>query len=289
MRATTQNSATKVLPSELYAISEAAKFGLRADEFNAFLLDVAGKYLAAGCTVGHIVGFCRRLHLKDLALAQSCARGIDAAWDNFFGLYSWKLQWAACRILKDESRARELADTFCADLFAAGCGRRGESKLVSYTGRGSLENWLKVSLLQASIDFYRAERRYITFDEIANSLTSQPAFIFDFHKDDSKVEDSLKDVLRELDSRDRFILATYFLDRYNLAQIAAALQVHESTISRRLSKALKIVRQNVARKLRERGMNRATISESMQHGPREVSFDMRSELLFGVETVEGRS
>ncbi len=161
-------------------------------------------------------------------------------------------------------------------------GGRRESKLKSYSGRGSLENWLKVSLLQANVDFYRLERRYTDFDEIATCIRNDPALLLETH-DDHRVEESLREALRELPPQDRFILAAYFLDRYNLAKIGSALGVHESTASRHLDKALRTVRKNLARKLRARGMNRVSINETLERTPKEISFDMRAELLIGVE------
>ncbi len=277
-----QNAQKTWLLADLYRTSEATQFGISMEAFDGLLRDVARKYLPAEAPISHIAEFCRKLHLSDLALAQGCASGHELAWNIFFNRYRNKLLWAACRIVKDESRARELVDTFCADLFAVTRGRRRESKLKSYTGRGSLENWLKVSLLQANVDFHRSERRYTDFDEIAACIKHDPALSFEA-LDDRRVEDSLRHALRELPAQDRFILAAYFLDRYNLAKIAAVLGVHESTVSRHLDKALRTVRKNLARKLRDRGMNRVSINESLERTPKEISFDMRSELLIGVE------
>jgi RNA polymerase sigma-70 factor len=278
---TSRHARETLLPRDLYKTSEAAKFGISAEAFDKLLRAVSRKYLPGTASTSSIAEFCRKLHLRDLALAQACASGHELAWNIFIDRYRNKLLWAACRIVKDESRAKELADTFCSDLFVAISGG-GESKLKSYSGRGSLENWLKVSLLQANIDFHRAERRYADFDEIAACIRNDPAFSLEAF-DDRRVEDSLRGALRELPARDRFILAAYFLDRYNLAKIATALGVHESTASRHLEKALRTARKNLVRKLRDRGMNRSSIDESLERTPKEISFDMRAELLMGLE------
>lgn len=270
------------LPQELYTISEAAKFAISREAFEELLFDISQKYLPPGATSSNIVEFCRKLRLSELALAQACASGHEIAWNIFVDRYRNKLFRAAWRIVKEEGRARELVDTFCSDLFAIVGGGRRESKLKSYTGRGSLENWLKVSLLQANVDFHRAERRYTDFDEIAVCIRSDPAFSFET-LDDPRIEDSLRDALRELPPEARFILAAYFLDHYNLARIATVLGVHESTASRHLEKALRTVRKSLARKLQDRGMNRRSINESLARSPKEISFDMRSELLLGIE------
>jgi RNA polymerase sigma-70 factor len=276
------NTLKTSLPRELYTISEAAKFDISREAFEELLFDIAQRYFPPGATSSNIIEFCRKLRLSDLVLAQACASGQEVAWNIFVDRYRSKLFRAAWRIVKDEGRARELVDTFCTDLFAIVRGRRRESKLKSYTGRGSLENWLKVSLLQANVDFHRAERRYTDFDEIATCIRSDPALSLEA-LDDPRIEDSLRDALRELPPEARFILAAYFLDRYNLAKIATVLGVHESTVSRHLEKTLKTVRKSLAHKLQDRGMNRRSIRESLERSPKGVSFDMRSELLFGIE------
>jgi len=273
---------TTPLPRELYTISEAAKFDISREAFEGLLFDISQKYLPSGAPPSSIAEFCLKLHLNDLALAQACASGQENAWNIFVDRYRNKLFRAAWRLVKDESRARELVDTFCSDLFAIVSGGRRASKLRSYTGRGSLENWLKVGLLQANVDFHRSERRYTDFDEIAACVRSDPAFSLEA-LDDPRIEDSLRAALRELPAEARFILPAYFLDRYNLARIATALGVHESTASRHLEKALRTVRKSLARKLQDRGMNRRSINESLERSPKEISFDMRSELLFGIE------
>lgn len=277
-----RNTQKTALPQELYTISEAAKFDISREAFEELLFGISQEYLSPAATSSNIVEFCLKLHFNDLVLAQACASGQEIAWKIFVDRYRNKLLRAAWRIVKDEGRARELVDTFCSDLFAIVGGGRRESKLKSYTGRGPLENWLKVSLLQANVDFHRAERRYADFDEIAVCIRSDPALSLEA-LDDPRIEDSLRDALRELPPEARFILAAYYLDRYNLAKIATVLGVHESTVSRHLEKALKTVRKSLARKLQDRGMNRRSVSESMERSPREISFDMRSELLFGIE------
>ncbi len=227
------------------------------------------------------------MHLKDLALAQACAHGNEFAWEVFFERYRKKLYWTACKMVKNEPKARELADTLCADLFSPLSSRKQESKLVSYTGRGSLESWLKATLFQASIDSYRSERRYTSFDDIAVSLKDDPlAALPEDVRENTQVENCLREAIHDAKPEDRFLLAVYFLDRRNLAEIAAVLRVHESTVSRRLERALRALRRNLAAKLRDRGMSQDSVNESLARSLKEVSFDIRSELLLGVELIE---
>ena len=76
------------------------------------------------------------------------------------------------RFAKEASAARELADSIYADLYGTTL-RDGVrvSKLASYTGRGSLEGWLRTVLAQEYVNRYRRGRRLISLDEEAEGGT----------------------------------------------------------------------------------------------------------------------
>jgi hypothetical protein len=76
------------------------------------------------------------LRLKDLVLARACAQGSEAAWDCFLIRYRQKLCDAAGAIAREESVARDLADSLYAELFGTRQTEDGQriSKLASYTG-----------------------------------------------------------------------------------------------------------------------------------------------------------
>ncbi len=210
---------------------------------------------------------------EDLQLARACALGDALAWQRFLDRYNAKLQSAAYALVHDHFLARELADTLCADLF---CGAK--SKLATYTGRGSLENWLKVVLYQLYVDGYRHERRYVRFDDrICAVNLGLPAALRESHN----FEECLKATIRELAPETRLLLASHFFDRRTLAQSASLLHIHESTASRRLEKALRQIRRGVLRQLRAEGMDKPNATE--------VSFDLHAELLLGVDIVKDRS
>jgi hypothetical protein len=58
-------------------------------------------------------------------------------------------------------------------------------------------------------------------------------------------------------------LACYYAQELTLAQIGRALGEHEATVSRQIAKARKTVRQDVARQLRDAGLNDAAIAECL--------------------------
>ncbi len=81
------------------------------------------------------------------------------------------------------------------------------------------------------------------------------------------------------------MLAAFFWDGRSLGQIALMLRVHESTVSGRLKRSLKAIRKGVVRKLQNHGVDQLAITELLQAGVRDVSFDLRAELLAGSKMV----
>ena len=62
---------------------------------------------------------CVEANLEELALARGCAAGNEKAWEVFLTRYRATLYEAARGIVREESRAKELADSLYADAVAS--------------------------------------------------------------------------------------------------------------------------------------------------------------------------
>src|SRR3954468_6846681 len=125
-----------------------------------------------------------------------------------------KLYDVAGFITKETSSARELADTLYADLYGT-VSRDGKrlSKLSSYTGRGSLEGWLRTVMAQEHVNRYRRGRRLVSLDEEAEEGMQFAAPQAEVSAAiDPRVEDAIDSALAGLSAEDRFVLASYYLD-----------------------------------------------------------------------------
>ncbi len=258
---------------ELYAASGAEKLGLGLDEFCGILTDIRARYLPVDANASEIETFYRSLHIEDLALARACAMGSEAAWRCFLNGYRQKLYGMAASIAHEESPAPELADSIYGDLF-------GASKLMSYTGRGSLAGWLRTVLTQRYVDQYRSTRRTVSLDERIHSTRQ---FQADSNSivppSDPRLEQATDAALRELPAEERLILAAYYLDGRTLAEVARLIGVHESTISRRIGKITKGLRKRILRGLRQRGMSVRAAEEAMEVDVQDIAVDLRGKLL----------
>ena len=174
--------------------------------------------------------------------------------------------------------ARELADSLYADLYGT-TTRDGQriSKLASYTGRGSLEGWLRTVMAQEFVNRFRRQRRLVSLDEESEdgaqfaATDSTPAAVVD-----PRVEAATDEVLSRTAAEDRFILASYYLDGRTLAEIARTLAVHESTISRKLDKLAKSLRKQILTALERKGMSRRQAEEAMEVDVRDLRLNIRN-------------
>jgi RNA polymerase sigma-70 factor (ECF subfamily) len=269
--------------AELYVQSAGQKFGFSFEEFARILLEVSGRYLGPDASAAEAGELHRSLRLQELVLARACARGNEDAWECFLNQYRSKLFAAAGAIAKEESAARELADGLYADLFGMRQEDGGEriSKLASFTGRGSLEGWLRMVLAQEWVNRQRSQRRLVSFEERGEAGTQFEAKSGVVAPVDARLEQAVDEALVETADEERLLLVSWYLDGRTLAEIARMLGVHESTISRRIDKITASLRKRVLRGLHKRGMTARAAEEAMEVDVRDLLVDVRGRLAQG--------
>jgi RNA polymerase sigma-70 factor, ECF subfamily len=280
-------AAVAELLEDLHAKAECEKIGLNRESFAAILCEVGTKYLPEGGKRREACIFLLTLRVEDLALARACAEGHDAAWEIFLTRYREKLYQSALRIAREDSAARDLADSLFAELYGTTV-RGGErvSKLASFTGRGSLEGWLRTVLAQEFVNRYRRTRRLVSLEEENEEGTQfaapepQP-----LPSSDSRLAFATDKALASLDSEDRLVLAAYYLDGRTLAEVARMLGVHESTISRRVDKLARMLRKKILAGMMQQGMSRRQAEEALEVDVRDVQVNIRRSLAQETEST----
>jgi RNA polymerase sigma-70 factor, ECF subfamily len=273
-------AAVAELLSELHGNSHGEKVGISSEAFAVILSDVAAKYLPGDAGHQQARAFLLTLRVEELALARACAAGNDAAWDTFLARYREKLYQAALRIAREDSAAHDLADTLYAELYGT-TSRGGErvSKLSSFTGRGSLEGWLRTVLAQEFVNRYRRTKRLVSLDEESDEGSQFAAPERDPSLTvDARLELATASALSALSAEERTILAAYYLDGRTLAEIARMLGVHESTISRKVDKLAKSLRKRILAEMTQRGMTRRQAEEAFEVDVRDLQMDIRRAL-----------
>lgn len=268
------------LLADLCAKSGCEKIGLTRESFAAILCEVGSKHAAAAGSESEIRTFLLSLRIDELALARACAAGSNAAWEIFLTRYREKLYLSALRIAREDSAARELADTLYADLYGTNT-RDGQrvSKLASYSGRGSLEGWLRTVLAQEYVNRYRRTKRLVSLDEESDEgIQFRAPDPEPVPAADSRLTQATDEALAALPAEDRVVLSAYYLDGHTLAEIARMLGVHESTISRKVDKLAKSLRKQIVAALVRRGMSRRQAEEALEVDVRDLQVDIRRSL-----------
>lgn len=277
--AAVQTVVAELLP-QLHAQAECDRLGLECDQFAAILCEVAAKHLEGNASHEETRSFLATIRIGELALARACAAGSNPAWDIFLTRYREKLYQSALRLAREDSAARDLADSLYAELYGTNL-RAGArvSKLSSFTGRGSLEGWLRTVLAQEFVNRYRRTKRLVSLEEeneggeqIA-AATPEP-----LTSADSRLEMATDQALSELPAEDRFVLAAYYLDGRTLAEIARILGVHESTISRKVDKLAKGLRKKIVSRMVQQGMARRQAEEALEVDVRDLQINIRRSL-----------
>jgi RNA polymerase sigma-70 factor (ECF subfamily) len=253
---------------------------LTRDEFAAALQTIGIKFnyglpAAEIADAGQEAAFLRSLRLEDLALATACALGREPAWQRFLDLYRAALTQTAVAITGSATLGHDLADSLYSELYGlrAVDGQR-RSPLASYSGRGSLLGWLRTTLAQRHVDHHRRTHRETALDALdAPAPAQNPA---PAAGDLSALVGAVTRTLERLSAEDRFLLASYYLDRQPLAQIGRLLRVHEATISRRLKRLLEDVRKQLLRELQNGGLSKRAAEEALGHDPRDLEINLRS-------------
>ncbi|MGA6986158.1 MAG: sigma-70 family RNA polymerase sigma factor [Terriglobales bacterium] len=284
------------LSLSLYDRSGAAAYAVSTEQFATILDEILCKYFAPTPHSSHSspeqaqqkADFCAGLRLEELALARACAEGNERAWHDFISRYRQKLHGMALHITRDGAHAAELADSLFADLYGVNArdGLR-RSKLVFYTGRGSLEGWLRTVMAQEFINRYRKQKRTVSLEEQTEAgvqfaaAVPESAYTLDRisgRTPDQLLEAATDQALAELSAEDRFTLASYYLDGRTLAEIARTLGLHESSVSRRLDRLATSLRKRILAELRTQGMSHVQATEALEVDVRDIGLNLRSRL-----------
>ncbi len=262
--------------------SSAQTFGLTQEAYFAVLVEVGGKCLPADSSETEQARFYAGLHHEELALARACAAGLEPAWDVFLTRYREKLYDSARAISRDDTVGRELADSLYADLFGTTVrdGRR-VSKLNYYTGRGSLEGWLRTVLAQEFVNRYRSTKRTVSLEEKTEDGVQfvAPPQEPSAGSSGTPVNEAIDCALAGLGADKRLLLSAYYLDGRTLAEIGRMMGVHESTVSRKLEKAVAELRSDIVKRLVKGGMDRQQASEALAEvDVRDLAVDVRKRL-----------
>ena len=284
------------------------EWNLSRAQFEAALTrSVAHRFTnATAQATGAIQNYLENLHYADLALACACSAGSEAAWEFFVAQFRQELYRAARAITGSasagDSNARELADSLYADLYGLRESEGRRKSLFDYFhGRSKLGTWLHAILAQRHVDVIRRARKLEPLEDEAGSERSEiteraaakaPAVgsgtsrtaVSDPPDPDrarylSLLQAALTAALASLEPRDRLRLAHYYSDERTLAQIGRLLGEHEATVSRKLERTRRSLRERVDAELHEgKQLSEAQVQLCYECAREEWPFDLTAPL-----------
>jgi RNA polymerase sigma-70 factor, ECF subfamily len=271
------------LAERLYRQARADRWSVPLPTFVAALQASADRAPAAAGLERYLDG----LHLEDLALACGCAAGHEAAWEHFVrelrpGLYR------AADAMDPAGGARELVDSLYGDLYGTE-ERDGQRRSLFryFHGRSSLATWLRAVLAQRHVDAIRSRRRLepLPEDEGPTAVASPATAPADPDRAGyvARIHRALRRAVAILGPRDRLRLACYYTQQLTLARTGRLLGEHEATVSRRLARTRRTIRQEVERHLRvEAGLTADQIARCFEYaledpGPLDLSDIIRKD------------
>ena len=270
-------------------VNSSPSFNVSRDDFAASVAGAVEKYsdcFGAGrrTPVRKVRQFIKELQHADLYLALACARGNESAWWEFDRRYRSFVERLARHLLTTRADADEVIDHIYAELFGTKVvdGVR-QSKFRTYTGRGTLQGWLRAVVSHAVIDFFRRRQDEVSLDKFEET-GEEPGLRQSRASYAHRAEESmLAGVVREryrtatvaaldhalatLDDHEKLLLMYYHVDGLKLREIAKLVQepmspirrwfqrrarsgrVHESTVMRWLEKAYQKVSERFGEEL----------------------------------------
>jgi RNA polymerase sigma-70 factor (ECF subfamily) len=187
-------------------------------------------------------------HAEELALATRCAAGDAAALAEFEQRFGPIVRAVTTRFSRDSQHVAELQQMVRERLFTGPTPRIG-----GYTGRGHLENWLRVAALRVCLNAKRSKDPAAPgastgglVDLVDGGEDIDVKFLKAQYRDAFRA--AITTAVRELASEERAVLRLGIVHRLSIDQLGVALGIHRATAARRLTKARE---QLIARTLNE--------------------------------------
>lgn len=174
------------------------------------------------------------LRLPDLFLACGCALKDNEAMTTFERTHVAKVGLFVRKLRLSAAMRDDLVQLLREKLLVGTA--TSAAKIFSYSGKGSLEGWLRVSAVHAAMNLLRTEKRYVPEGE-PEAIFDTPEVLQFRAENEGALAGAVKQALAGMSERERALLKLYFLEELSLERIAAIYQVHLSTVGRWIEKA----------------------------------------------------
>ena len=179
-------------------------------------------------------------HVADLALALAALERAPGAIEELEQRHGATIGAICRRFTQPGASEDDLRQVLRAKLYVAPAERR--PKLAEYDGRGSLDNWLRVTATREFIDLTRRKDRMRergADDEELGALLAPTDVGLEAIKAEYRaaVKTAMFDAVHELEAGDRHLLRQHLGAGLTIDQLAVVLGIHRATVARRIARA----------------------------------------------------
>jgi RNA polymerase sigma factor (sigma-70 family) len=184
-------------------------------------------------------------HSEDLALAQACLAGEDAAWSRFEAMYRTPIVSLLMSRGAGFAEAEDLVAELLMDL--GGFGKKPEPLLKNFLGTGPLKSWLSTIAMMRLIAVRRRKRLFVDLsgaDGYGDLIehTEAPCGTSVLSDLQQAMRRSLLRAWRQCPAEMRVMLQLLHIEAITQREIARLWGWHESKVCRTLDAALRGIR-----------------------------------------------
>lgn len=193
------------------------------------------------------------LHVNDLVLALSCARGDARALSHFERSFLTQIPQAISHVAKDASAREEVMQRLRLKLFVPSEGRA--ARITDYAGRGPLGGWLRVAAVREALNLVRGIKPEgeMSVDELAGpGRADDPELALVRARHGRELAEAFRETVAALPDDDRTVLRMHYVDGLEIEDVGRVFGVHRTTASRWLQKTREKVLDGTRRRVRER-------------------------------------
>lgn len=185
-------------------------------------------------------------HAADLYLACACARGCAEALAVLEREHLTRLREVAAGVARSASELEEVVQRVRERLLVAEPGRA--PRIATYSGRGSLGGWIRVTAVRVARDLWRGTRQHEPMrDELEPGVVA-PELAYWKRAYGEVVSRAVQEALESLEGEPRALLKMHYVDGLSIDQVGLALGKSRATGARMLAAA----RQTLLAAIRER-------------------------------------
>ncbi len=173
---------------------------------------------------------------QELFLAAACAERVSAALDVFEAQFVSRVDASLIKVGLDRDQIAEVKQQLRIKLIV-----NVPPAIAEYSGRGSLEGWVRVAASRTALNLRRATHRETALDDEMTSLvratTASPELehLRDRYRDE--LTEALVESFRALMPRDRSLIRLHYAHGLLIHDLAAAFHVHRNTAATWLERA----------------------------------------------------